>query len=562
MNNNTNGIDQYIKPLLEKFRDRTAALKVALDENERLKKQLTNESKDSEEQGMFSRILRLGQLDLVNVLVGMDIDPKILIPIKPSDLGRDLLDTLNLIAISDMNKSSSDTHIVGSYRWRAHKYPGDIDMMEIYKISANSEQDVAMQIKSALQKVIGDIVNNTNVRMADLKSGFDTRFDNFVKNLGTLKRNYVVPDMIAFFETEIPGYNQAICGEEINKLERIGAINIDLRNKLLSLLPQMKMTGNSYFEIYKILRKERLLRWSTFEIQNGYKVKPSLNKNPPYFIRLEEAVLHDTPTKIDLWAKVRGRWTEITNFFVFKQVTNGTERDLGFKFDVSLDEAVKYDIMYYSSPAHEKNTKLAKRIWARSISHLSKCVQNNVVNYDCIDPTQLHIIKKLYPLFATDINKVSQIIADIELFDAALDKITILNLSYSFIFKDLLVALENAPQDLFRMQYLGKNINEMNLVSSNVKQEINNIIGIVTKGPGERDFRTLSDKQWDMLMTPDNVSRIKASLEKIQKLLRSKQEEYFKVYLISFKLYPDIKDSIVRFDYTPNYLNLPKINSL
>lgn len=135
---------------------------------------------------------------------------------------------------------------------------------------------------------------------------------------------------------------------------------------------------------------------------------------------------------------------------MFKQVSNGTEQNIGFKFDVSLDEAVKYDIMYYSSPTHEKNTKLAKRIWARSISHLAKCVQNNVVNYDCLDPTQVHIIKKLYPLFASDINKVSQIIADIELFNAALEKKDLLTISYSFMFRDLLVSLENAPQDIFQ----------------------------------------------------------------------------------------------------------------
>lgn len=215
MNNNAPGIEQYITPLLAKFKQRTIELKNLREENDKLKQQLQTCSKSTDELDTVSRILRSGKLDLVNVVVGMDIDPKILIPIKASDLGQDLLDTLNLIAISDMNKNSSDTHIVGSFRWRAHKYPGDIDMMEIYKINAATTQDAGVQIKNALQKVINDIVKNPQVRLADLKSGFDTRFDGLVTNLGTLKRNYVLPDMIAFFETEIPNYNQTLCSVKL-----------------------------------------------------------------------------------------------------------------------------------------------------------------------------------------------------------------------------------------------------------------------------------------------------------------------------------------------------------
>ena len=167
------------------------------------------------------------------------------------------------------------------------------------------------------------------------------------------------------------------------------------------------MSGNNYFEIYAVIRKHRLLRWLISDLLNGYKVKPSYNNTPPYVIQLEDAVTHNTATKIDLWAKVGPRWTELTNFFIFKYGNNET---LGFKFDVSTDDTIKYDILFYSSPAHEKNTKLAKRIWARAIGHLSKCAKNGVINYNCIDPTQAYIIKKLYPVFSADINKISQII--------------------------------------------------------------------------------------------------------------------------------------------------------
>ena len=551
----------YLKkmmPILENLKQENDKLKMQLGAN-------TYKVNDLQQDiDTISEITRYNNIDIVNATFGMKIDPKILIPIKASDLSQDLLDTLNLISISDMDKKESDTHIVGSYRWRAHKYPGDIDMMEIYKVNANTLNEATKLITMALQKVATDINKNSNVRLADCKCGFDTRFDNLIANLGTLKRSYVAPDMIAYFETEIPNYNKSACANEINNLERIGAINTEIKNKLLSLLPTGKMTGNSYFEIFVILRKHRLLRWLISDLLNGYKIKVSYNSQPAYTIKLEDALKHKTFTKFDLWAKVGPRWTELTNFFVFQYAPNGVKQTqpIGFEFDISIDDAVKYDVMYYSSPAHEKNTKLAKRTWARSISHLAKCVKDNVVNYDCIDPTQLHIIKKLYPVFSSDINKVSPIIGDIELFNAALDKRVDLNLSYSYIFKDLLISIETVPQELFRVLMLGKDANEMNLIAANVKQEINKMIDLIKKGGNTSDFRTLTDNQWDNLMTPENISALKQSLGVVESILKKKQDEYIKAYLYANKLHPNVAGSIVKFEYSQNYLNLPKVKSL
>lgn len=509
-----------------------------------------------ETQDALKSVFKFGTMDIINEQLGIKIDPKILIPIQASDLSQDLLDTLNLISISDMDKRESNTHIVGSYRWRAHKYPGDIDMMEIYKVNTSNETEAVNIVKQSLQKVANDINKNPHVRLADCKCGFDMRFDKLVNNLGLLQRSYVMPDMIAFFENEIRGYNRDVCVQEIIELERIGAINTETKVKLIPLLPHGNMTGNSYFEVYNILRKHRLLRWLVADLINGYKIKPSYNNSPPYAIKLEEALKHNTATKMDLWAKVGMRWTELTNFFVFNY---GKNQSLGFKFDVSIDDAVKYDIVYYSSPAHEKNTKLAKRIWARAITHLARCAKDGKIDYDCLDPTQVHIIKKLYPVFSSDINKISQLIGDIELVNAALDKRIDLNLSYSFIFRDLLISIESIPQELFRILHLGKDTNEMSLISANIKQEIQKIIDMIQKSSS--DFRSLTDAQWDALMTPDNIALMHHSVDVIEDILKHKQDEYIKAYLMTNKLHPNVDGTIIRLDYTPNYLGLPKVTS-
>jgi hypothetical protein len=512
----------------------------------------------SENQDNIESVLKFGTMDIVNKSMGLQIDPKILIPIQASDLSQDLLDTLNLISISDMNKKESNTHIVGSYKWKAHKYPGDIDMMEVYTVNTNNKSDAAKLIKTALYNVAVDINKNPHVRLADCKCGFDTRFNKFVESLGQLQRNYVAPDMIAFFEKEIRGYNRDICVNEINNLQIMGAINDETKNKLISLLPYGSMTGNSYFEIYAIIRKHRLLRWLISDLLNGFKVKPSFNNSSPYIINLEEALTHNTATKMDLWAKVGPRWTELTNFFIFKYANN---QNLGFQFDVSIDNAIKYDIMFYSSPAHEKNTKLGKRIWARAISHLSKCLQNGRIDYDCLDPTQVHIIKKLYPVFSTDINRISQILGDIELINIALDKKDDLNLSYSFIFRDLLLLMETIPQEIFRILYLGQDVNEMTNISTNIKQEIQKVINLIESCSGHNDFRTLSDVQWDNLATPENIKVMQNSFTTIESILKKKQDAYIKAYLIVNKLHPNLKDTIIKLDYKYNYLNLPKVTS-
>src|SRR5271166_1435322 len=154
--------------------------------------QSTQENKSSTAMvNAFEKTIKFGVSDVVDSALGIKIDPKILIPIQPSDLSQNLLDQLNLISISDMKKENSDTHIVGSYRWRAHQYPGDIDMMEIYKVTANSEQEAALKIKQELQKMADNINKVANVRMADFKCGVDTRFNLLVKHLGILNKNYV-----------------------------------------------------------------------------------------------------------------------------------------------------------------------------------------------------------------------------------------------------------------------------------------------------------------------------------------------------------------------------------
>ena len=63
-------------------------------------------------------------------------------------------------------------------------------------------------------------------------------------------------------------------------------------------------------------------------------------------------------------------------------------------------------------------------------------------------------------------------------------------------------------------------------------------------------------------MIPENVDAIKHSLEIIEKIIKGKQDHYIRTYLITHNLHPLLKISIVKFEYTPNYLNLQKVTAL
>src|SRR3970040_467448 len=83
--------------------------------------------------------------------------------------------------------------------------------------------------------------------------------------------------------------------------------------------------------------------------------------------------------------------------------------------------------------------------------------------------------------------------------------------------------------------HLGTDANEMNVIAANIREEVNKILDLI-KSKYNAEFRTLTDAQWDELMTEENIDKIKHSLETIEKILKKKQDEYIKAYLLANKL--------------------------
>jgi len=497
------------------------------------------------------------RIDDVNEKAGVDTDPELLEILSGSELPNDVIKILNLLTIVDINKESVNTSLVGSFRSKAIKYPGDIDMLEFYNVEAENYNDAVNKICNELKKVGTDISNNREVILADFKCGFDKRFDNLMQNLGKLKMEYANPDMIEYFEENIQDYNYELCKANLEELYANGAINEDTVKSIYHLLPKNKMTGKAYLDIFKVIRKFRLLRWTLSEIIEGVKVIKSRNtvNNNMYVVKLSDAVQHQTITKLDLWAKVGTRWTEITNIFIFKYKDKQTGNliPIGFDFKVSIDEATEIDIKYYSSEEHEKPFKLAKRIWNRAFGVVGHAInpETKKVEENKIDPTQFYIMKLLFPLFSADINKISQVLADLELLITSLEKMELLNLTYTLLYKDLLVNLENMPLELFRIIILPNKS-----VIQEVTKKINDILNYINS-TFNNNYKNIDDKKWSDVMNTDFRNNLIEKLEEIMKSLKGLQEFYAKTYLIANKLHPRYPNSIIRYKYDFNYLNLP-----
>lgn len=489
----------------------------------------------------------------------LNLSDMIFSQIKEEDLNNEMLDLLNSVIIGNnkITRDSKITPIVGSSKWKIHKYPSDIDMMQIYVVTSISRdrtleiaaKDIVNMVKQIQQKskATGDIF------LADAKIGLNIAFDPFIKSLGTLKvSGYETTELIEYFENIVPNFNSAQAKIELNKIKKImKLVDFDQINNLLNTTG---MTGKIYTEIYNIIRKYYILRWNSDEIILGYK-KIYNNDGSMYdHIKLITALNHDTVTKFDIWGNFNDRYVEISNIVAIKWINkNSGDKILIGKQLRNIDERFDEDIDFFSSKEHEKCVKLAKRIWNRGVFHCTTLLHQ-------FDPTQFYIIKKLFLLFTTDINIFSQIKADIELLENALNKIDNLKLSYEKFIKFLFRQIDNIPYKMFKMVYIPKQDYEESFKI--VKTNLDDLFNFLTKKAQENDptitnYMSITDIIFsNIINNTQNKEQIIKYLDNIKKILISEQEKVFCKYLNEYKLHPRTQNSLVPIKYSFNYLNL------
>jgi hypothetical protein len=99
----------------------------------------------------------------------------------------------------------------------------------------------------------------------------------------------------------------------------------------------------------------------------------------------------------------------------------------------------------------------------------------------------------------------------------------------------------------------------MTLIASNIKHEINKLFDSIKKHTLMDDYRSVTEDMWDSFLNTTNLQYVLHILDSVENILKNKQDEYIKNYLILNKLHPNVPESLVRYEYSYNYLNKPPV---
>lgn len=233
---------------------------------------------------------------------------------------------------------------VGSFSYKVHKYPSDIDMFEKIEYCCHL-QEIKRRLVEKFKEIVKKASEYDEVFLSDFKAGYDKRF--------FIYRNYRKDDILGIIESS----------KLLYKNEK------DDMKKLLK--------SKNYKEYSEYVRLLYTIRWSTKEILNGEK-----KLRGGEIKKLSDALSDKSVVKMDFIGKVDGDFKEITNYFYISwRDTNGTARHLT-KPLASRIKSLDSDIKKYKN---KDSLKYAKRVW------LKYMMLNNK-----------GIVNKLNPLFSSD----------------------------------------------------------------------------------------------------------------------------------------------------------------
>ena len=269
----------------------------------------------------------------------------------------------------------------GSIIYRIQAYPGDVDLLEIYKQNG-SPQTVANKFAKSLQDIVRRIKSDRLHYYSEIKCGVDKRYD---INIGKMEKG---------FYTTNPNLRKKIIG-----LSNEGLITGEDEKLLLKNIKEVnnsKIQANQYDIITKILREYYILRWSEKEVLDGE--KQLIGKN----IKLNEALNMNTIIKIDEITDINNRFIEITNIFFLQSNYGGKTKDLNKENGPYIELPIEIEKLYYSN-LYYNPFKCLKRIFA--YSRASKNVDK---------PEFKDILEKIFPFISSSTSAMYQIKSELE----------------------------------------------------------------------------------------------------------------------------------------------------
>lgn len=333
-------------------------------------------------------------MSLIDLLLGGSIIYLLNTVTKPNDR-QEKFDVLRLRRYEGLSRETqelvrlitirNDTVPVGSFKYKAHRYPADIDIFEQVR-ECCSIPTAAGAIAKKIQAIARKIKARPDLYLGDFKAGLDGRYR---LDIGELHD-----------DGTITGFDQASARRQLAGLRQQGLLSAAEFNEASRLL-RGQMTPERYTEFYDFLRDRYIVRWTLDEIIQGSKLLP-LNKR----LSLSDALTHKSVIKLDLWAPLDGNYNEITNFFLLVAVDeSGREMVMNQELGDRL-ETLNHDIRKYSSKEHRNSLKLAKRLWNRALWLKDQTTY-----------------KRLAPLFQSGINSLNQVAGESEVLRSMLERL-------------------------------------------------------------------------------------------------------------------------------------------
>jgi hypothetical protein len=268
---------------------------------------------------------------------------------------------------------SPETKPVGSYKYKIHSYPSDIDIFEIFEDCCSL---VKMQktVASKFSQMAKNIQKNPYFFLGDFKAGIDKDlyFDYGELEYGEkLKIIGYKPDTIKLKLEEFKD-RRWITYQEYNRINKMVKKNVSVKD---------------FSKLHEEMRLLYLCRWKLDELISGKK-KLRTGK----YLTLEEAVTHKTIVKIDIWAPINGTYTEVTNvFYLILKDRSGNEIILNKEL-TDYVESLNGDINKYASIEFRNSLKVAKRMY----------IKNNLLG-------NAEVLETLYPLFYSGTASLNQV---------------------------------------------------------------------------------------------------------------------------------------------------------
>lgn len=300
---------------------------------------------------------------------------------KEESLTPDMRDVIHMLTIDAVNPP----RIVGSFRYKIHEYPSDMDLFEAVSTCCSIETG-SKSVVANIQDMIRRIQKRRFTYMSDFKAGVDKRYE---VDIGTYHAK----------KQKLEGYDQYRIVESIANLYTQKLLDKREAAEMIRLV-RAKPNAYQHHVLEEALRKRYVLRWTEKEILQGFKVLPLQSR-----MMLEDAIQQETIVKVDVWALVDDRFMEISNWYTIVAKVDGdnvylSERPGEYK------ESLQQDIITYRDPLFRKHMKLAKRMWLYAIS-------------DKDDYT----VRQLYPLFGSPVAKLYQVQSEMDMLIAMLRKL-------------------------------------------------------------------------------------------------------------------------------------------